>query len=63
MPKKAKPLTKADRIRAMTDEELAKWFTEIQDDISAYYDSGHAHVPELPTMKESWLWWLRQEEE
>lgn len=24
-----KPVTNADRIRAMTDEELAKWFTSV----------------------------------
>jgi len=59
----AKPLTNADRIRAMTDEELAEWFIKIQDDVADYYDGGHAVAPELPTMKNSWLEWLKQEAE
>ena len=53
--------TNADRIRSMTDEELADWFIEIQDDVADYYDGGHAVAPELPTMKNSWLDWLKQE--
>lgn len=53
--------TNADRIRAMTDEELAEWFIKIQDDVADYYDGGHAVAPELPTMKNSWLDWLKQE--
>lgn len=53
--------TNADRIRAMTDEEMADWFIEIQDDVADYYDGGHAVAPELPTMKNSWLEWLKQE--
>ncbi len=59
--KEPKPITNADRIRAMSDEELAEWFIKIQNDVADYYDSGHAYAPELPTMKESWLDWLRQE--
>jgi len=55
--------TNADRIRAMTDEELAEWFIKIQDDVADYYDGGHAVAPELPTMKNSWLEWLKQEAE
>ena len=51
----------ADRIRSMTDEELAEWFIKIQDDVSDYYDGGHAVAPELPTMRDSWLGWLKQE--
>ena len=53
----------ADRIRAMSDEELAEWFIKIQDDVADYYDGGHAVAPELPTMKDSWLYWLKQEAE
>lgn len=53
--------TNADRIRAMTDEELADWFIKIQDDVADYYDGGHAVAPELPTMKNSWLDWLKEE--
>ena len=55
--------TNADRIRAMTDEELAEWFIKVQDDVADYYDGGHAFAPELPTMENSWLDWLKQEAE
>ena len=51
----------ADRIRAMTDEELAEWFHRIQYDVSDYYCGGHSCEPTLPTGKESWLGWLKQE--
>ena len=47
--------TNADRIRAMTDEELAEWFIKIQND--------HVFAPDYPTMKNSWLDWLKQEVE
>ena len=55
--------TNADKIRAMTDEELAEWFLKIQYDVSDYYCGGHSCEPTLPTGKESWLYWLRQEAE
>ena len=44
--------TNADRIRAMTDEELAEW---IANDLiePGYYETGVA--------KEIWLKWLREE--
>ena len=54
-------ITNANRIRAMTDEELAEWFIKVQDDVADYYDGGHAFAPELPTMENSWLDWLKQE--
>lgn len=57
------PTTNADKIRAMSDEELADWFIKIQDDVADYYDGGHAFAPELPTLKDSWLDWLKQEAE
>lgn len=53
--------TNADRIRAMTDEELAEWFHRIQYDVSDYYCGGHSCEPTLPTGKECWLGWLKQE--
>lgn len=59
--KNFKPMTNADRIRAMTDEELAEWFNRIQYDVSDYYCGGHSCEPTLPTGKESWLGWLKQE--
>ena len=56
-----KQITNADKLRAMSDEELADWFVKVQDDIADYYDKGHSIAPEMPTFKESWLYWLRQE--
>lgn len=53
--------TNADRIRAMTDEELAEWFIKVQDDIADYCDWGRAYPPELPTRKDTWIDWLKQE--
>lgn len=55
---KQKPITNADRIRAMSDEELAEWFGKIQYD-TAYYCAGEyeQHYP-YPA---DWLDWLRQE--
>lgn len=50
-----------DKLRAMTDEELADWFYRIQYDVSDYYCGGHSCEPTLPTGKESWLCWLKQE--
>lgn len=52
----------ADRIRAMSDEELADWFIKIQNDVADYYDGGYTVAPELPTMKNSWLDWLKKKE-
>lgn len=56
-----KPITNADHIRTMSDEELADWFSKIQNDIADYYDRGHVFAPELPTLKDSWLDWLNKE--
>ena len=49
---KAKPITKADRIRAMSDEELAD---EILDLFAAFYEVEWSY--------ETLLNWLRQEAE
>ena len=47
-----KLITNADRIRAMSDEELARW---IADELiePGYYTKGQAY--------ELWLGWLKQE--
>jgi hypothetical protein len=51
--------TNADRIRAMTDEELAEWLA---------YDSTPKEVIRgmnngaFETQEDAFLWWLRQEE-
>ena len=50
----------ADMIRAMTNEGLAEWFVEIQNDISKFYDSGHSIEPKLPTCEDGWIEWLKQ---
>ena len=42
-----KPQTNADRIRAMTDEELAEWLTYLR--------------PWITTEPEMWIKWLKQE--
>lgn len=48
-----KPQTNADRIRSMTDEELAKWFDTVTKDVlgGSTWD------------KDGWLKWLRAESE
>jgi hypothetical protein len=48
--------TNADRIRSMTDEELAEWICEVQDG-DAYQKENY-----LPPLSKSWwLKWLKQE--
>ena len=51
--KECRPQTNADRIRSMTDEELAKWFDAVTKDIlgGSTWD------------KKAWLKWLRAESE
>ena len=46
---KPKPITNADRIRAMTDEELADWL------FGAWHQSWYT--------RQEWLDWLKQEAE
>lgn len=55
---KPKSLTNADRIRSMTDEELAEWFGKIQYD-TAYYCAGE-DKQKYP-YPDGWLDWLKQE--
>ena len=58
----AKPQTNADRIRAMTDEELAEWITELTD--YAVYPHTRKDAPCISigqTCTASWLEWLKQE--
>ena len=51
------PMTNADRIRAMTDEELAKEIIKCRDaDLFRLYVMGTGICTE-----EDWLDWLRQE--
>ena len=50
----------ADRIRSMTDEELAEFCFRITDDVASYY-GGDGYEPKYPVAPKGWLDWLRQE--
>ena len=54
--------TNADRIRSMTDEELAKWLNHMQGDA---YNRGmlEDRIVGYPNNYDTWLDWLRQEAE
>lgn len=51
--KECRPQTNADRIRSMTDEELAKWFDAVTKDV----------LGGSTWNKKGWLKWLRAESE
>ncbi len=55
--KPPKPITNADKIRSMTDEELAEWFS-IYCCRNKTYD---AHCDEFGNCKACWLDWLKEE--
>jgi len=61
---KAKPITNADRIRAMSDEELDKFLGEVQWDV-ANYCGGVTQKQEYPVPEQrgAWLDWLKEEAE
>lgn len=54
------PMTNADRIRAMTDEELAKW---IANKVDCQYCSVRSEwcSESEASCRTNWLDWLRQE--
>ena len=57
-----KPITNADRIRDMTDEELATYFDKMQG--VAYVNGfGNEPISLYPNNYGAWLDWLRQEVE
>ena len=60
--KMQKPQTNADRIRAMTDEELDQFLGEVQWDV-ANYCGGVTQKQEYPVPEQrgAWLDWLKQE--
>ena len=64
-PKERKPMTNADRIRAMTDEELMEFLEH--DYWSIDYCKKDAPIDQetkeclLPSCKQCWLEWLKQE--
>lgn len=55
-------ITNADRIRAMTDEELDKFLGEVQWDV-ANYCGGVTQKQEYPVPEQrgAWLDWLKEE--
>ena len=59
---KPKPITNADRIRAMTDEELGRFLGEVQWDV-ANYCGGVTQKQEYPVPEQrgAWLDWLKEE--
>ena len=64
--KNYKPITNADRIRAMTDEELAEWLDNV---CKSAYDEGYTKgtgdplMSPYPSTASEWLDWLKQEAE
>lgn len=59
---KDEPKTNADRIRAMTDEELDKFLGEVQWDV-ANYCGGVTQKQDYPVPEQrgAWLNWLNEE--
>lgn len=59
-----KPQTNADRIRAMTDEELAEYLCKaIRGGIMMLFPDSHYSKDEIAELNHDWLDWLRQEVE
>ena len=52
-----KTMTNADRIRAMTDEELADYFSEL----SCWPNAGREDCRGMANCMDCWLDWLKQE--
>ncbi len=53
-------MTNADRIRVMTDEELAGWLSDMHDSVTC--PNGGA-IDCNPSCKRCWLDWLKEEVE
>jgi hypothetical protein len=54
--------TNADRIRSMTDEELAEWITELTNcEVYPYTRKDAPCIPIGQTCAASWLDWLKGE--
>lgn len=54
---KAKPMTNADRIRAMTDEELATWIAYRQ----GCFERQDKRCSKYGTCRDCWFDWLKEE--
>lgn len=59
---KPKPITNADRIRSMTDEELADWLGVYCNGQTAQ-EIGKPCASGMGSCEECWLDWLREEAE
>lgn len=55
-----KPITNADRIRSMTDEELADWLGVYCNGQTAQ-EVGKPCVSDMGSCEECWLDWLKEE--
>lgn len=61
---KPKPLTNADRIRAMTDEEMLSFFCAVEENVGCPPDinvTGKCEELHGENCKSCWLEWLTQE--
>ena len=54
-------MTNADRIREMTDEDLAEWFTELIQDCDCNTFPCKVYCKTEPGCDNAWLKWLKQE--
>ena len=59
----SEPQTNADKIRAMTDEELAEWTGKVADDGYGMCAPGHYDCEGRDSCAPCWLDWLKQEVE
>ena len=60
----SKPRTKGDKMRSMTDEELAEWLDDI---CKSAYDEGYTKgtgeplMSPYPSTASEWITWMKQE--
>lgn len=54
-PKPRKPMTNADKLRSMSDEELADWFVSLGGEVCPFV--GDCQL----SCRQCWLDWLREE--
>ena len=58
-----KPQTNADRIRAMSDEELAEWIGKVTEGGYGMCAPGHYDCTGKDSCAPCWLEWLREEDQ
>lgn len=57
-----KSITNADRLRAMTDDELAKYLCKlISDGVMMAIPGAHYSNADIEELNQNWLDWLKQE--